>query len=135
MLLKKCILFTFSPFFAIITFGQLKSNPKQFIGLNIGRSINVTGDMRGVLIILSIRRKFEKDFPGLLLFGVTLHDGSSDLFFTDPNGGEEIDGSIRYTNGGIQSTFGANYNFVQTARSEIYIGLNALLRYQYFLLR
>ena len=101
MLTKKIILFTLSPLFAIISFGQIKSNPKQFIGLNIGRSINGTGDMRGVTYNTVYSKKFRKKLYWIATFGGTLHDGSSDLFFTDPNGGGEVDGSIRYTTGGI----------------------------------
>ena len=98
---KLLLLGSFIIFFIIAAFSQVKSNPKQFIGLNIGRSINGTGDMRGIAYNTVFTKKFRKRFSWIVTFGGTLHDGSSDLFFTDPNGGGEVDGSIRYTTGGI----------------------------------
>lgn len=129
MLMKKLLLICSSAIFIATGFGQVKSNPDQFISLNIGRSINGTGDMRGVAYNTVYSKTFRKRFSWIVTFGGTLHDDSDDLFFSDQDG-NTVDGSIRYTTGGIQSTFGVNYNFVQTARSEIYVGLNALLRYQ-----
>ena len=129
--MKKLLFFGGSSLFFIVTaFSQIKSNPKQFIGLNIGGSINGTGDMRGITYNTVYTKKFRNRFSWIATFGGTLHDGSSYLFFTDPSGGREVDGSIRYTTGGIQSTIGANYNFVQTTKNEIYLGFSALFRYQ-----
>jgi hypothetical protein len=85
MFVKKFILFSVSAFYFFTALGQIKSNPKQSIGLNIGRSINSTGDMRGVTYSTVYSKKFRNRLSWIATFGGTLRDCSSDLFFTDPN--------------------------------------------------
>lgn len=110
-------------------FCQLETFPSQFIGLNIGKSKHGSGDIQGVAFNTVYSKSFHKKLSWVATFGGTLHDDSKELIFTDPNG-NIVDGSIRYTTGGIQSTFGVNYSFIQTKRNEVYLGLNSLFRYQ-----
>lgn len=129
--IKKLHLLCFCIIFSILTaFGQVETTPNQFIGLNIGRSIHGTGDMRGIAYHTVYSKRFRKKLSWTATFGGTLHDGSVELFFPDSDRGGEVDGSIRYTTGGIQSTFGVRYGILQTSKNEIYVGLHALVRYQ-----
>lgn len=125
---KPLLIFVFI-FFVCTGFSQLKFNPNQFIGLSGGRSKHGTGDIRGVAFNTVYTKRFRKKISLSATVGGTLHDDSEVLFFTDSDG-NTVDGSIRYTTGGIQSTFGVNYNFVQNRQNELYLGLNSLVRYQ-----
>ena len=127
--MKKLILLLFPILFVIPAFSQLTTSSSQFIGLDIGKSKHGSGDIQGVAFNTIYSKRFRKNLSWVATFGGTLHDDSNELLFTDPDG-KSIDGSIRYTTGGIQSTLGVNYSFVQTPRSELFLGINSLFRYQ-----
>lgn len=128
--MKKIISLLLTSFLITMLYSQSNTNLQEFIGLSFGRSFHGTGDLRGVAFNSVYSKEFGKKYSWVATIGGTLHDGEWDLFYDSPGTGERIDGSIRYTTGGIQSTFGVNYNLIQFQRSAIYLGLNALLRYQ-----
>ncbi len=119
-------LLTFTVF---LGFGQIKTSPKHFIGLNMGWGVHEAGELKGVGFNAAYEKKFGKRFFWASNFGGTLHDGAWDFIHIDQNN-KITNSSIRYTTGGIQSTLGLNYNFIQTAHSEVYLGLSSLFRYQ-----
>lgn len=126
--MKKALLFFIITLYSAITYCQ-KAIPNEFIALGVGQSKHGTGDIKGIAFNTFYQKKLRKNLSLVVTFGGTLHDDSRELFYASPTG-EDIDGSIRYVTGGIQSTVGINYSFIQTFRSDFYVGLNALFRYQ-----
>lgn len=61
--------------------------------------------------------------------GGTLHDGSTPLFFTVPSG-QKIDGSIRYTTGGLQFASHLGYSLIKTTNHRFQAKAGGLFRYQ-----
>lgn len=131
--LNKMKKFSSTSFFFLITsilFAQNESNlPKQFLQFTAGRSTHGTGDVRGLSFNSVYSNFFKKRFSWIAEVGGSLHDGNRALFFTAPNG-EFIDGSIRYTTGGIQSSLGIGYSAIKTSEHEIQVRLSSLFRYQ-----
>jgi hypothetical protein len=122
---KLFIFFTLVPFFVV---AQNKF-PHRHIQVSGGTSFNGTGDIRGISFNSGYSKYFKKKACLIGEIGGTLHDGEWPLFFTAPNG-EIIDGSIRYTTGGIQASAGIGYSAVRTSEHEVQLRLSSLLRYQ-----
>lgn len=59
----------------------------------------------------------------------TIHDGKFALFYEYPQG-RIVDGSILYTNAGIQFTGSIGYSLLKKSRSQLEIQLGGMLRYQ-----
>ena len=115
-------------FFPFVLFSQTKS-PTDQIQVIAGRSTHGTGDMRGIIFITEYTKYFKKHLFWTMALGGTIHDGSTPLIFDDQYG-NAIDGSIRYTTAGVQTTSHLGYNFIRTSRHELGIKLGTLLRYQ-----
>ena len=103
--------------------------PKKQIQLIAGRSVHGTGDMVGLTFHTEYAEYFKKRFCWTIGLGGTIHDGSFPVFFNDPSG-NQIDGSIRYTTAGVQTTSFLGYDLITTSEHEFQIRLGALLRYQ-----
>jgi hypothetical protein len=127
--MKNTFLFFISISLSTLTFCQKATNFKEFLGISVGRSKHGTGDINGFAFNSEYSKQFRRKLSWSATFGGTLHDGSRDLFFTAPNG-NNVDGSIRYTTGGIQSTIGINYNIIQKSHGELFLRINSLFRYQ-----
>ena len=123
--MKILILFFLLNTAVFLGFSQVKTSPKHFIGLNIANSFHGSGDLRGIAFNTEYAQKFGKRIFWTATFGGTLNDGAWDFVHIDQNN-KITNSSIRYTTGGIQSTLGLNYNFIQTANSEVYLGLSSL---------
>ncbi len=95
----------------------------------IGRSLHVTGDMRGLIFNTEYSKILKKRLSGIVGVGGTIHDGVLPNYFTYPDG-REIDGSIRYTTAGIQSKIEIGYNLMKTNKQGLQIRAGAVLRYQ-----
>jgi hypothetical protein len=128
--MKKVFLSLVNFFFVASAFGQNLDKPKdQFLGISILRSKHGTGDINGISFNSEYSKKINKRFSLIATFGGTLHDGSRVLIYQSSSG-QTIDGSIRYTTGGIQTSFGLGYDFIQTSHHVFQVRLSPLLRYQ-----
>lgn len=85
--------------------------------------------MRGIIFITEYTNYFNKHLSWAIALGGTIHDGSMPLFFSDQDG-NSIDGSIRYTTAGVQTSSHLGYSFIRTSRHELAVKVGALLRYQ-----
>ena len=128
-MLKKIGLIYLFGIISIISLGQSQNLPNNLLQLNFNTSKHGTGDIRGVAFNSGYSYFFSKKYCWIVEVGGTLHDGSRPLFYTAPNG-NTIDGSIRYTTGGIQSKAGIGYNFIRTPKHNFHAALSSLLRYQ-----
>lgn len=126
-------------FFAVIFFllvvkaslGQKKQffNLKQELTVTVGRSFHGTGDLRGVIITTGYTKNLKNRLGLNISLGGTLHDGSQPLFFVNPTG-QNIDGSIRYTTGGLQFASHLGYSLIKTTNHCFQVRAGGLLRYQ-----
>ncbi|MBC8111906.1 MAG: hypothetical protein H7Y04_12670 [Verrucomicrobia bacterium] len=128
--MKKALLSLVGILWFTFAFGQNFDRPKnQFLGISMSRSKHGTGDIAGISFNTEYSRNIRKRISMIVTFGGTLHDGSKSLIYSSPSG-ETIDGSIRYTTGGIQTSFGIGYDFIQTLHHAFQVRLSPLLRYQ-----
>lgn len=111
-----------------VLFAQAKF-PNEQLQVIAGPSNHETGDMRGVIFTTEYIHYFKKHLSWTVALGGTIHDGSIPLFFNNQNG-NSVDGSIRYTTAGMQTTSHFGYSFIRTSRHELEIKAGALLRYQ-----
>ncbi|HMT75896.1 MAG TPA: hypothetical protein PKA77_17615 [Chitinophagaceae bacterium] len=111
-------------FFINICFSQ-----KQAISLGIGRSIHGTGDMRGWSFSVKYSKKIKKNWYYLAEVGNTIHDGIDYIFYEYPVG-YPVDGSIRYTTAGFQSSFSVGYHIIDTKQFLLSFSIGTLARYQ-----
>lgn len=102
---------------------------EQVLNISIGSSFHGTGDMRGVIVNTGYSKYYKSRIGLSLLLGATLHDKSNPLFYTGPRG-ENIDGSIRYTTGGLQFSGLMGYSLIKTTNHRFEIRAGGLLRYQ-----
>jgi hypothetical protein len=125
--MKKIYLILYLQFWGVISFGQ--DQPKHFVQLTAGRNTHGSGDSRGVSFNTVYSTYFKERFSWIAGIGATLNDGSYPLFYTSP-GGETIDGSIRYTTGGIQLSFGGGYSIIKKTNHELQVQISSVFRYQ-----
>ncbi|HEX7847439.1 MAG TPA: hypothetical protein VF476_16675 [Chitinophagaceae bacterium] len=103
-------------------------NLKNYLQVSAGRSSNGTGDLRGIIFSTQYGKHFKKKLLWNVFFSGTIHDGSYPLKFTV--GTREVDGSIRYTTGGLQLGGGIGYSILKKSSHEILAKANCLFRYQ-----
>jgi hypothetical protein len=84
--------------------------------------------MKGVMINTGYSKYIRKRITWSFLFGATLHYNVKPLFYTAPNG-ENVDGSIRSTTGGLQLANHLGYNLIKTKSHQFEIRAGGLLRY------
>lgn len=101
---------------------------------NINRSFAGSGDLYGLFVNIGLH-KYNKTGKGFLAFetGFSIHDGEVYLRYTDNfrNPPVEVDGSYRYTTGGIQIAALAGRELLKsTSRHHFTVALGPLLRYQ-----
>jgi hypothetical protein len=103
--------------------------PDKKLELLMSQSIHGTGDIPGFNFATEYGERFKKRLSWTVGIGGTIHDGSDTLFFNDPDG-NTIDGSIRYTTAGVQTTGDIGYSFIRNKHHDFKLKLGALLRYQ-----
>lgn len=114
-----------------VSFSQKKKllDVKQELNLTVGSSFHGTGDLRGVIMNTEYTKNLKKRVGLSFSLGGTLHDGSQSLFFVAPTG-QNIDGSIRYTTGGLQFGSHLGYSLIKTTNHRFQVRAGGLLRYQ-----
>jgi hypothetical protein len=114
-----------------VAFAQKRQSPnsEQLLNITIGSSFHGTGDMRGVIMNTEYSKNLKKRIGLSFSLGGTLHDGSIPVFFVAPTG-QNIDGSVRYTAGGLQLTSHLGYSFIKTTYHQFQFRAGGLLRYQ-----
>lgn len=105
-----------------------KPKYKRSLDLSLGRYKHGSGDLKGAGFILQYNKEFKKRLFWSIGLGATLHDGSVPISYS--NNGEVIDGSIRYTTGGLQSDFSIGYSLISATHSRLQLKLGSILRYQ-----
>jgi hypothetical protein len=112
-------------------FSQQKQSleSEQLLQVTIGSSFHGSGDMKGVMINTGYSKYIRKRIAWSFLLGATVHDKSHPLFYTAPNG-ENIDGSVRITAGGLQLASHLGYSVIKAKRHQFEIRAGGLVRYQ-----
>jgi hypothetical protein len=106
-----------------------KSINKEDIKVYFGKSKHYSGDIPGIIFSTEYNRYFKNRLNWNLNMSGTIHDGSTPLFYIDPNG-NPVDGSIRNTNGGLQFSGHIGYCLFKSQEHEFQIRLGSVLRYQ-----
>lgn len=116
---------------AKVSFSQKNQAPnfEHLLNISIGSSFHGSGDMRGVIINTEYFKNLKKHIGLSFSLGGTLHDGTYPLFFIAPTG-QNIDGSIRYTTGGLQFASHLGYDLIKTRKHQFQLRAGGLLRYQ-----
>lgn len=115
-------------FFPALLFSQTKLPQKQ-LQLIAGTSQHGSGDLGGIAFSGEYARYFRKSLTYSVALTGTIHDGSSPVIYTDL-GGNQTDGSVRYTTAGIQTASHLGLSVVRTKSHEVQFRAGALLRYQ-----
>lgn len=127
----KTFLFIFLLIVAKVSFSQKNKAPnfEHLLNISTGSSFHGSGDMRGVIINTEYSKNLKKRIGLSFSLGSTLHDGTYPLFFVSPSG-ENIDGSIRYTTGGLQFASHLGYDLIKTNNHQFQLRVGGLFRYQ-----
>jgi hypothetical protein len=125
--MKKYLLVTYI-FFSLYSFSQV-TNPKKQIELIIGRSVQGTGDSRGLIFAVEYSKYFKKKLNWSASIGATINDGILAIFYEYPSGVQN-DGSIRYTTAGVQAMTHLGYDFLSSTKSDLLFKIGTVIRYQ-----
>ncbi len=100
----------------------------KVLNLNCGFIKHGTGDMNG----LGLKSEYIKQFKNKLTWGIgigaTINDGNIPINYS--SGGQNFDGSIRYTTAGFQPSFSIGYLLLGDFSNGVEIRIGALARYQ-----
>jgi hypothetical protein len=109
--------------------GQDNLSKESSLTFSIGKSVHGSGDIPGFIFSAGYAKQIKKSFLWNANISATLHDGKYPVYFTTP-AGNMVDGSYRYTTGGMQGSFLGSYNFLKNNIHKLEIRLGAVLRYQ-----
>ena len=104
--------------------------PKHLINVSGGYSKTGTGDLNGYILSAAYQQYLTKRISWSAGFGGTLHDGAEPVFYIHPYTGKLVDGSVRYTTGGLQGFGHAGYSLVRSGRHEIQLRAGVVVRLQ-----
>lgn len=113
------------PFFA----SSQSTAPKKHIQLTAGTSFNGTGDIRGFAFNTEYGQSIKKKLSWYFGIGGTIHDKTEPIFYTDQSG-NSIDGSVRATTAGFQTTGLLSYSIFRNEDHDSFLRAGPLLRYQ-----
>jgi hypothetical protein len=113
------------PFFA----SSQSTAPKKHIQLTAGTSFNGTGDIRGFAFNTEYGQSIKKRLSWYFGIGGTIHDKTEPIFYTDQSG-NSIDGSVRATTAGFQTTGLLSYSIFRNEDHDSFLRAGPLLRYQ-----
>jgi hypothetical protein len=102
---------------------------KKSVQFDFGFGNHGTGDLKGLNINSEFRNFFKKKLSISFGLGATLHDGSFPVLYSDVNG-NLIDGSYRYTTGGVQLTGKFGVSFIKSKANDFGLQAGPVLRYQ-----
>lgn len=115
---------------SVIVFAQDKEDIyEEALQLQVGYSMNGTADMKGGSFNVNYKQYFRRHFYFNAGVGATVHNDQFGIFYYNSLD-HYIDGSVRYTTGGMQAFGGIGYCPIRTPHSELELRLNALVRYQ-----
>ena len=104
--------------------------PKHFVNVSGGFSKHGTGDLYGYILSAEYQRYITNKISWSAGIGGTIHDGAQPIFYLHPYTGKLVDGSVRYTTGGLQGFGHAGYSFVRSKRHEFQVRAGVVARLQ-----
>lgn len=109
--------------------GMTQNSSINHIQIAGGLSTHGSGDLKGCAVSASFTHYFKKKMCFQVSVSNTIHDGSDPLYFTG-SGGEQVDGSIRFTVAGLQLSGNLGVAIVRSDDHELLLSAGPLLRYQ-----
>ena len=92
-------------------------------------SFNGTGDINGFAFNTEYGQYFKKKLSWYLGIGGSVHHKNEPIFYTDQSG-NSIDGSVRATTAGFQTTCLLSYSIIKTEDNEFFTRFGPVFRYQ-----
>ncbi len=102
-------------------------NHEKQIAVSFGKSKHGTGDIDGYQFSIGYSTKFSNNFSWHANLTSTLHDGNFPIQYTAPGTSNNIDGSYRYTTGGIQGSFLIGHDFLKPVKHRLDLRLGGIL--------
>ena len=107
-----------------------QTDPTHSFDLILGYGTHGSGDLKGYQYGFQYAKEISKRWRWALEFSGSLHDGADDKLIFQDELGNDVDATLHFVIGGIQTGFGLGYSFVKSHKHGLAVTVLPIVRYQ-----